>query len=77
MPEKYKRNSSNFAAGIQSDEDVLMKLKQLREEYAREGSNDPQFYAQLDDLENHLLSKMNRPSHYQESEAPKFNMNNT
>eukprot|EP00347_Sterkiella_histriomuscorum_P021982 403332092 len=49
-----------FAAGIESDADVLQKLKQLREEYARDGENDPQFYSQLDDLENHLLNKMNQ-----------------
>ena len=48
-----------FAAGIKSDDDVLDKLKILREEYAREGEGDPQFFAQLDDLENHLLRKAN------------------
>jgi len=52
--------SSGFATGIESDEDVLEKLRQLREEYAREGEGDPQFFARIDDLEDHLLRQKER-----------------
>jgi hypothetical protein len=33
----------------------LEKLRQLRVDYARDGEGDPQFFARIDDLENHLV----------------------
>ena len=61
---------SGFAAGIESDGDVLEKLRQLREDYARDGEGDPQFFARIDDLENHLLrQKQIQQSNGQEAEA--------
>ena len=48
---------------------MIEKLRQLRDEYAQEGEGDPQFFAQLDDLENHLIRKTNEPINPQEIPA--------
>lgn len=41
----------------ESDQDMIGRLRILREEYAKDGQGDPEFYTQLDELENHLLNK--------------------
>lgn len=36
---------------------MIDKLRKLRDDYAQMGNQDPEFFAYLNDLENHILRK--------------------
>jgi hypothetical protein len=40
---------------------MLDKLRALKEEYSQEGEGDPEFFAQINDLEKHLLHRESSP----------------